>query len=224
MNLLSTSKSLLNVREYNQFFYALIILLCINIGHAYPATQALTLNISGSGGGSVNSIPSGIACISGSCQSSFGAGTAVSLIAIPDSISNFSGWSGTCSSTNNNCTVTMNVDNFVTANFTSAPKAMSGSIGYASLADAYLLATNGENIMLLASDALENLTVNRGIAISITGGCNASFSSCSGLTKINSPLIISSGSLIANGVGVTTGVGTYSISGVVISGATLMQG
>jgi hypothetical protein len=224
MGLLSSLNLNFKMKVRIRDVYVLIILLCCNVGQVHAATQALTLSISGSGGGSVNSIPSGIACTSGSCQASFGTGTSVSLIAIPNSISNFTGWSGACTTTSANCSVTMNTDNFVSANFTAAPKAMIGNIGYASLADAYFSATNGENIKLLATDALESLTLNKGIAVTITGGYNAGFTSFSGLTMLDGPLIISSGSLTANGLGVTTGVGTYSISGVVSSGATLMQG
>src|ERR1039457_6174089 len=224
MNLLTKVKSHISMKIHAIVFYSLIILLCNNVCSSNAATQTLTLSLTGSGGGSINSIPSGIACTSSSCQSSFTTGTSVSLTAIPNSISNFTSWSGACTSTSNTCSVTMHTDTSVAADFTSSPRAMIASTGYASLADAYSSATNGVNIMLLTTDALESLNLNRGIAISITGGCNASFSSCNEMTSIDSPLIISNGSLNVSGVEVTTGTNTYSISGTVTLASTGVQG
>ena len=74
-----------------------------------PQAEPYTLNLSmtGAGTGSINSFPSG---------TSFPAGTVVGLTAAPASGSTFAGWSGPCSGTGI-CTVTMNSNQTVTADF-----------------------------------------------------------------------------------------------------------
>ena len=70
----------------------------------------------GAGGGSVTSTPSGIDCGT-SCATSFDGGTLVTLTAVADGISGFTGWSGACSGTGD-CIVTMSEARSVTASFT----------------------------------------------------------------------------------------------------------
>jgi hypothetical protein len=78
-------------------------------------SYALTVTPAGNGTGTVTSTPAGIACGS-TCQSSFVAGTAVTLTETPGTASAFSGWSGACSGTGA-CTVTMDAAKSVTATF-----------------------------------------------------------------------------------------------------------
>jgi hypothetical protein len=80
----------------------------------------LFVNHSGSGDGIVISSPTGIVCGGGesACVSSFTAGTQVTLIAIPDPNSSFSGWSGACSGTGS-CVTTINSDTSVGVSFNS---------------------------------------------------------------------------------------------------------
>jgi len=78
-------------------------------------TVDLTVSKAGTGSGSVTSSPAGIGC-GGSCQASFGTGTAVTLTATPDASSAFTGWSGDCSGTGN-CQITMDQARSVTATF-----------------------------------------------------------------------------------------------------------
>jgi YVTN family beta-propeller protein len=79
-------------------------------------TQMFTLSVTEAGSGHVTSNPAGIDCGS-SCSAEFISGTPVSLTASPSSGSTFTGWSGACSGTSN-CTVSMNANESVTANFT----------------------------------------------------------------------------------------------------------
>jgi len=70
---------------------------------------------SGTGAGTVTSVPSGINC-SSTCSASFAGGAKVTLTAAPNSASNFTGWSGACSGMGT-CSVTMKAATSVTATF-----------------------------------------------------------------------------------------------------------
>jgi hypothetical protein len=86
-----------------------------------PATFSLSVNKSGSGGGSVTSSPAGIDCTTG-CQAKFDAGGKVPLTATPDQGSYFAGWSGGgCSGSGDTCTVTMSQAASVGADFEELP-------------------------------------------------------------------------------------------------------
>jgi hypothetical protein len=95
---------------------------------------SLSVAIAGAGAGSVTG--SGIAC-PGDCSESFDHGTVVTLAAVADAVSVFSGWSGACSGTGA-CVVTMTSAQSVTATFIPRPTyplsvtltgAGSGSVG-----------------------------------------------------------------------------------------------
>jgi hypothetical protein len=89
-----------------------------------PATHTLTVHIAGAGGGGVWG-DDGIACTStgGTCSVQVAAGASVKLAAKPtDAASGFTAWSGDCSGTASACTVVMNSDRTVNAEF--APQFM----------------------------------------------------------------------------------------------------
>ena len=81
-------------------------------------TYTLTITRSGTGYGTVTSSPAGIDC-GGTCSAEFDEGASVDLTATAGSGSNFVGWSGACSGTGT-CTVTMNGDRHVEADFATA--------------------------------------------------------------------------------------------------------
>jgi hypothetical protein len=70
-------------------------------------TYTLTVGKTGTGNGTVSVNPS---------EAPYAAGTLVTLTASPDSSSTFEGWSGDCSGTGP-CSIVMDADKFVTANF-----------------------------------------------------------------------------------------------------------
>ena len=79
-------------------------------------TFSLSVSKSGNGSGTVTSAPAGINC-GASCIAPFAPGTSVTLTAAPAAGSSFTGWSGACSGTGS-CTLVVNADTSVTANFT----------------------------------------------------------------------------------------------------------
>ena len=77
---------------------------------------SLTVTKAGTGGGTVTSSPTGIACGT-DCAELYNSGAAVTLTAAAESGSAFSGWSGACAGTGA-CSVTMSAAKSVTATFT----------------------------------------------------------------------------------------------------------
>jgi uncharacterized repeat protein (TIGR01451 family) len=90
-----------------------------------PATVPLTVNIAGSGGGTVTSTPAGINCTAASCVGNFAPGTTVNLKASAATGSSFANWSGACTGTNpNTCAVIMSAAESLTATFGPPPDFM----------------------------------------------------------------------------------------------------
>ena len=156
----------------------------------------LSLTFTGTGGGTVNSDPAGISC-SGSCSSTFVAGTPVNLFAAADSNSVFSDWSEACTGTGN-CQITMNWSKAVTVTFSYVqPVLISGTSPayYSTIGAAYAAALNGSILLSREYSFSENLNLNRNISVTLKGGYNSSYSSNSGYTTLHGILTIGNGSL-----------------------------
>jgi phospholipase C len=81
---------------------------------------SLTVNLKGSGKGTVASTPAGINCVT-TCSGNFANGTKVTLSATAATGSYFAGWTnGACSGGNSVCVLTINSSQQVTATFTSS--------------------------------------------------------------------------------------------------------
>jgi hypothetical protein len=87
-----------------------------------PFTPQLSVNLAGSGAGSVQSTPAAIDC-GDVCANSFAYNTSVTLTATPDVGADFTGWSGGGCSGTGTCVVNLTDDTSVTATFadTTAP-------------------------------------------------------------------------------------------------------
>lgn len=158
----------------------------------FTARYTLSATLAGTGGGSLNSIPSGIACTSGTCSAPFDYNTSVTLSALPDSGSTFSGWSGACSGTGD-CTTTLTGDKSVTATFTVASMVKVNGISYANPQDAYNAAATGDVIQARGVDFPGNLTLNRNISVFLKGGYDGAFTANSGLSVLQGILTIGTG-------------------------------
>ncbi len=92
--------------------------LTMDEGYSVTATfqiYTLTVTKSGTGSGTVTSVPPGINCGS-DCTENYSLGTVVTLDAVPSAGSYFTGWSGACLGTGS-CVVTLDVSKSVTATF-----------------------------------------------------------------------------------------------------------
>ena len=76
----------------------------------------ISVKVSGSGTGTITSMPNGISCPN-KCNAPFDAGTSLTLTETAGGASAFSGWSGACSGMGKTCTLTLNGDETVTAGF-----------------------------------------------------------------------------------------------------------
>lgn len=165
------------------------------------AINALSVTLSGNGAGNVNSSPSGMSCVSGTCSTQFGNGSLLTIFASPSetstTLSYFGGWSGACTSTSgNSCTVNMTANKSVTALFTSLqPVHIANGNYYASLQSAYgAVATTGTiqtQAVTLTGDFSNNSSKN----ITLGGGYNSDYSSNDGYTVMSGNLTLAKGTL-----------------------------
>lgn len=171
------------------------------------STRTLSVTISGSGEGSVTSVPAGIACSSGICSETFDAGSQVELIATPSAGSIFGGWSGDCAGTGS-CTPTMADNRNVGAVFDPAPKVeltignattlhMTLSAAMAAIADSATAAIKARSV-----EFQENLTVGGGKAIVFSGGYAEGFGSATGHSVLAGTVTLVTGSLTVDSLAI----------------------
>jgi lysozyme len=90
----------------------------------------VTVELQGSGGGTVSSSPARIDCGT-TCTASFAAGSTVDLIAGPDSASAFTGWGGACAGFSPGCSITVSSPTHVVASFDSVVSVEQDGLGTA---------------------------------------------------------------------------------------------
>ena len=95
-------------------------------------SRTLTVLEDGTGTGTVASTaPASLIACGATCSGTVDNGTSVTLTATPDGGDVFAGWSGACTNTTGDCTITMNGDNTVTATFNLPPQRLTVSMGSA---------------------------------------------------------------------------------------------
>jgi hypothetical protein len=176
-------------------------------------TSSFQLNVSygvSAGGSSVNDVssPAGIHCTGATCQpASYAAGTSVSLVATPDSISSFAGWTGCDSTTTTNvsgdtCHILMNAIYTVTVRFNLLPARVfiiGSPTPYQLIQTAFENAVEGNIVQALTQIYTENpLTFNSPHKVSFAGGYDSSFLNQTGFTTVAGKLVLRSGSLTIN--------------------------
>ena len=181
----------------------------------FTAYAPLTVSLTGNGHGTVTSTspasPS-INCANGSstgCSANYAVGEPVSLSAVSDWKSAFTGWTiDGGSNAITPATVAMSIGKTVTANFDAIFKARllpagytPGDAGtpYASIQDAYDAAATGDGIQAQAYAFSENLTFGQAKTVTLTGGLDASYASTTGVTSVNGPLSLQLGAITVTG-------------------------
>lgn len=166
-------------------------------GTPAPPTSQLTVTLAGNGDGSLNSVPSGLACTGGSCSANFYAGSTVTIMPTAAVGSTFGQWTGDCNE-NINCAVRMTANRSATASFALSNAVRVGTNYYGTLNSAYSSAL--KDLVMQSRDVTftENLDLSLGAAVTLAGGYGPTFQSRPGYTIIDGTLTISSGSLVAD--------------------------
>lgn len=170
--------------------------------YLFSGGKSVTVTFAGTGGGSVNSNPGGIACDSGNCTANFATGTNVSLLATPDGNSIFAGWSGACSGSGS-CSVTTSTDRSVTATFSRvSPVRISGTPAqyFDFLQGAYDSVLAGSSVTIGARGVtlVENLVLGKDVRVTLQGGYDTRYLNRPGFTVLDGKLTVRRGRLVAN--------------------------
>jgi len=159
--------------------------------------KSLAVTLTGTGGGTVSSIPTGITC-GVECTHQFVSNVQLTLHVDPV-YSVFTGWSGDCSGTND-CVLTMDRDRNVTANF-SEDTAHRVRIGdtttyFPTLQAAYDESPSGSTIKVWGTEFKEDFDCGKVKDVTISGGYDTGFKNNDGFTLIDGTVTVSAGSLI----------------------------
>ncbi len=167
----------------------------------YTISQySLTVNRTGTGNGTVNSITAAypFSCAGSSCSANFPGGAQLTLHATPSAGSLFAGWSGACSG-GSDCLLTITGASTATATFNIIPNVripLATPVYFATLQAALDAATGSVPIQAVGMEFAENLLLNRdGFVLVLKGGYDSAFSPTSGLTYLDGILTIGKGSL-----------------------------
>lgn len=166
---------------------------------AQPAVQQLSVNIAGSGDGTVTSNPPGISCgkTFGPCKAPFDQDLPVTLMASANTDSIFGLWSA-CA-VHGNCTVTMDTDRTVTAtfNYVMPVTVISTGKGYNLIHDAFTALTATGTIKAREHTFTEaNLILNKpGLSVLLKGGYDTGYAGNTGYTTLQGKLTVQAGSL-----------------------------
>jgi len=158
-------------------------------------TLNLTLQVQLSGSGSVNSVPGGIACATGTapsgCSANFNGSATLTASASGGYL--FVGWTGVCAGSGAICNASFGTNTTVTAFFEQAPVAMIGTTGYSSLQEAYDDATTGALIELEEGVLAGSLRAARDVTVTVAGGYLSDYSSQPGETTLDGQVFLNRG-------------------------------
>ena len=166
-------------------------------------TASLTVEISGTGGGSVTSSPSGITCtyppVNAVCTAEFPFNSMVSLLPAPNGDSLLTAWGVACSGAGA-CEVKMADNLGVTAVLTYVEPVQLACTTppkrYTLLQQAYDEAPNGCLIQVRAITLSGDLALNAAKSVSIRGGYDTSFANIIGMTGLKGKLSILKGGAV----------------------------
>jgi hypothetical protein len=185
--------------------------LTLNVSAAgtYRLTMTVKSDTAAKGGGLVYNVASGISCSNtgtdantqiGTCYADFSPGTTLTLIQSPDSNSTYASWTGPCTPSGNDCTVTMDGVRNVIATFPYAYMAKLNSSGgrYDTLIEALSNAAATDTILARDVTFTGGLTL-MGKNITLSGGLSPWYLSQNAWTTLSGgSLTVQSGLLVVD--------------------------
>lgn len=141
-----------------------------------PSSWTLSVVTAGTGSGSVNSSPSGIACVTGSsvgCSAGYTGGSIVTLTPTASSNSAFGGWTGACTGLGV-CQVTMDAVKSGTASFSANPATVridsQTAVPYYNLGGTLDTITTAQTVRAKNQTFVENVVMTSPAVILLKGG------------------------------------------------------
>ncbi|OGU06351.1 MAG: hypothetical protein A2X82_05500 [Geobacteraceae bacterium GWC2_55_20] len=169
---------------------------------------SMTVNIIGSGSGSVKSVPNdpvnGLNCNyppqSGKCSLSQPVGATFTLNAVNATTSIFGGWGGACigCGSNPNCLISTDLNLVCSATFNQILPVRLGNTDYLTILDAYVTVAIDSVMKIQATAFTGGFTLDKNIQLTLDGGYNADYSAKSGTSTIAGTVTIQKGSLIVD--------------------------
>ncbi len=136
---------------------------------------------------------------SGGCP--YDPGTLVNLDAEDKAGYIFSSWTGCDSASGNICTMTMDANKDVTANFEECLQPIRiGDVYYQTIQAAYNAAADGDTIEIQLRSISEGLNFDRDISVSLWGGNSCNYTEVTGFTTLNGSMTIGRGSVITENI------------------------
>jgi hypothetical protein len=166
----------------------------------------LAVNLVGTGGGSLNSNPSGFSCTRGLCVTGpcppeycerlYELDAPLTLMASNGAGSFFAGWSGACGGSGA-CNLSMAYDRSVIATFTqySYVRVMGGS-DYGTVMAAYANVGAGGTMKARGREFVENLHLDRSVTTTLKGGYDTGFDTNPGWTTVRGTVTIAAGRVV----------------------------
>ncbi len=189
--------------RHRMIFLSLSLLLAFLHSPLFISTvHGETLNVLVTGNGTVSSSQGGIGC-PGTCSATLSHGTVVTFSAFPNDNSIFSGWGDACAGMGT-CSLTLNRNMTVSALFSSKSSTVQvkGS-NYGALQNACDGVAAGGIVMVVAQDQPGNITLDRGINLTMKGGYDDIFSTNAGnVTKANGTFSLETGSLTVENIAI----------------------
>jgi hypothetical protein len=167
----------------------------------------LSVSFGGSGGSTITSSPTGIACSAltapNNCSASFDELSVVALSGAPDIRSEVSGWNGADNVSGNPVNVTMSGDKSVIGTFSlsGGPARIVYDKSYPSLFATIQALTPNKTIQSFSGITFtENLLFNQGYTTTLQGGMNSTWDTQTGFSTIKGTMKVNSGRLTASGI------------------------
>lgn len=208
-----TTATISGLDPTHSYYFAVVAYNSSKIESSYSnvvAINPLSVTLSGNGAGNINSNPSGVACVSGTCTVQFGSGSTITLLASPSSsstaLSYFSTWTGCTSASGNSCTVSISAAKNITATFSKLNPVhiANGSNYYSTLQSAYNATGSTSTIQAQAVNlATGNLsTTSSSKTITLMGGYDATYAGRSGYTVMQGTLTVTKGTLVVDNIAI----------------------